>query len=744
MASKTYTTRPSLGSKKDEQYHKETALYYVGQNYQYADYQRILIDVAYSYFQGLQEGGTFDSMLKIWDQGAGYQVPFVNINFNKIRPKVELLLGDFINRGFRLDVRSINKSAKTDKMKKRASVSAEMALKPELEAAEGVGLSLQSTEVLPETEEDLDLLFEEYRSDKEIMMQDILRHSTEQYKYRDTRVKLFADMWIGGETHVFLDMRNGYPQPNYVRAGHAIVDRNCKDDYLTDAEFFGLTDYLTFPEIGERFNLDPTELETLRKDSSSSKYHGFQYKQNGNDYVAYPPFNSNYGQRALVKWVYWLDIKDVWAKITHDKHGNEHVHTTYEDGAKKPRLTTKEKSNPKNKIEKRTVQCVRYCIIAAGEIVLEWGEMKNQLRPTDNPQISLLPAVSYVPHLFNGTNVSKVMQLQQMQDFKNFLFVKVQQSIAKSPGNVIEIDTSTLPDHYGVGDQAIKKAIYWMQSVGVIFRNKGDIPDKTIGKADLSMTQNVSQFINLSLMIDAEMDSISGINEARQGQISPNQLKGVTESAVNQSSKMTESYFYGFKGFEERFFQKYAAQCKITWVANREKFSPIIGDLGYNLLAANMDLELDDYSTFIFQEPENPEDLRAFVMAGVEHGADMASSFDILDTAKYDYKLAIKKYKNEQKQKREAEMEHEQTVQAQNFEVAAAMEDAETQKEIALIQEKGEEARKTQAQKIAGETQRGRENIFAAFKKDSMQQETEMIKQVLNDAQNQKTDKREQ
>jgi hypothetical protein len=129
---------------------------------------------------------------------------------------------------------------------------------------------------------------------------------------------------------------------------------------------------------------------------------------------------------------------------------------------------------------------------------------------------------------------------------------------------------------------------------------------------DQTLSDSVNRYIEISMLMDREMDAISGINEARQGLVQrASQAVGVTNSALVQSNLSTAMYADMFSKFFSKAMQVQAGLAKIAW-AGKEKFAPIIGDVGVNFLEVDLDLDLDDYNVFIEDTPAILADQQIF------------------------------------------------------------------------------------------------------------------------------------
>jgi hypothetical protein len=183
-------------------------------------------------------------------------------------------------------------------------------------------------------------------------------------------------------------------------------------------------------------------------------------------------------------------------------------------------------------------------------------------------------------------------------------------------------DVSQCPDDWDV-DTVIK----YLKTVGIAFINskQSGTPSQfnQFQAFDLSLSSSVTNYLELSRWIDEEMDSVFGVNEARQGVVQgASQAVGVTRSALLQSSLTTAPYFKLFDQFGSKVWNHQAKLVKIAW-ANKERFAPIIGDTGIDFLTEDVDLDLDDYGVFVSQTPKLLDDLnnlQQIIMAALQAG----------------------------------------------------------------------------------------------------------------------------
>jgi hypothetical protein len=456
-----------------------------------------------------------------------------------------------------------------------------------------------------------------------------------------------------------------------------IWDTNAKDDFLSDSTYWGEMSYMSLGEITKRFKISRKELEAAFKNYN-------EFNRNPQSYSAFTVdfgfidrtsrfqiFKNEGGEiRALVAKAYWQDLKDIKRKSSVDKYGNEHLKRVgeEEDG---------------ENIKKTPIQIWRTGTLIGGVFLKDWGVMKNQDRSVDNIATTTPPYIALIPNYLNGAIVSKVHRLKPLQNLKNIAMYRVQLDMARSGGKGFVYDIAQLPKGWDV-----HTALKYLRTTGIAYIDssvEGAGNFNQFKEIDMGLSQAVTQFIELSMFLDREMDSISGINEARQGLIqNASQAVGVTNSALLQSSLSTEMYFAMFSQMFTKAMNKQAGLAKIAW-AGKERFSPIIGDVGVNFLEQDIELDLNDYNVFVEEVPQALQDQQMFynlVITGIQTG-QVPFMLGLKLLMEKDVEEAVNMLEVETKRQEQMAQDQQQQLMQQQQEQAAA-EQQQAQQEMAL------------------------------------------------------------
>jgi D-ribose pyranose/furanose isomerase RbsD len=678
------------------------------------DYQSM--DSCYKFYNSQQSNEVYKFLQEAED---GTQLPAIWATFNKIRPRINLLLGELMEKGYDFKVSAINKEAKSRKLEEKEKLRVDIRMKPVLEdIQENTGLDGAINESIPDSEEDLDEFFDKtYKEMSEIILYHSLKYIDKRMPWSSLREKIFSDILIAGKGFVKCEIINGIPKARRIDPRNMVFDKYSEDDFLMDSSYFGEVRMMNIADAAAKYQLTRKELE-----ETSTTYKNFlQYgnKHSSTRQVDYSGFDSiagsglewfsseNTGLRVMVFEVCWVDYKVVKFKKSIDSYGNDHFKRVSDE--------VKDKDN----IVSRKIKIWRRATLVGGDKLVDYGEMPNQARDIDNLAEVYPPYMGVIPYFTNGISVSIVDQLKAMQNLKDIIIYNIQLAIARSGAKGFVYDVAQCPEGWEP-----ETVIKYLKTVGIAFIDSkaGGIPAQfnQFQQIDLSLSQSVSQFLELSSMIDREMDQISGINDARQGVVQgSSQAVGVTRSALVQSSLTTAPYFKLFDEFSSNVFNQLARLVKISW-AGKEKYASIIGDAGINFLEEDIELDLNDYAVSVEVTPQMLDDLNNFqqlVMAAIQSGQlsfgdamELLMEKDVVSAVQRFNKISQKREKERMMQEQQmamqmekAKAENQMAMQQKMAEANQSTADIAAQKAAVLQQVKGQDAKELANIKLRGD-----------------------------------------
>lgn len=601
-------------SNKDKEYHKKWVQALVKESLT-SEYERgiAFMDALVDYYNGSQGGDQYKFLQEAED---GDMLPAMWANYNKIKVKIDLLLGELTAKGYDIRVRHTNSEASSRKIDAKREALIMHRVANDLEEIDPDAARAFRPQGGLEDEKELEDYFEyDYREITEVIVETAIKYCAKKYNLDYLRIALFRDLLIFGRMFYKSEIVNSLPVLRRIDPRNVVFDSTAEDDFLNTASYFGEVRYMSVADAAEQYGLNAEDIKKAYQDGDKPGNYraGSANRAKSIDGTGISYFKEEDGDlKVLVFSAVWKDTKKFNYKESKDKYGNEHLKFMGEE----------ESPKKEDKMHRSHVKIYRKATIVGNDIVVDWGEVENQVRNVEDPFDTTCPYKACIPNYMNGKSVSITEQLQSLQNLKDITMFNVQLQMARAGGKGFVYDLAQTPDDWEA-DTVIK----YLKTAGIAFINskKDGTPAQfnQFQSVDMTLSNSVSQYLEISAMIDREMDAITGVNEARQGNVQyATQTVGVTQSALFQSNLMTKTRFDLFEYSLSEGLNHQAGLIKIAW-EDKEVFSPIIGDIGYNFLEQSTDIELDDYGVFIELVPQSINDLQNFqqiVMAALQAG----------------------------------------------------------------------------------------------------------------------------
>lgn len=643
----------------------------------------------YDYFHGTQ-GNTngFMDLFDVYDvrtKDVELKTPVVYMNLNKIKAKVNVLIGDLIDLGFEASATAVNREAKTRKQEFKLKVLADMSTKPMMDtlaAESGIEIASEIDDV-----DDPQEFLKNYKDVSELCIEACLRYTLEYWKYQYKRLTMLIDVIVSGECHASTFIQNGMPGMDRENPMNVFYPRNVNDDdFLSKTQSKGIVYYGDVREVTEKYKTLPKEaIEEMKhrlKTGASSTETEFYITYNNTKF--FEPYDTGQNRVLVSSWQ-WVEIEKVAGVQAVYENGLETFEILTGEEAKQKVDKRKYKDAKEFKVVRKEINVLKQGTLIADKYLVDYGDAPNQPRFYTNYSKCVTSVTSYRPFYLNGQSTSLVMDIMQPQDFVNYLWTKIQLEITKSNGTVIEVDTSKLPKEWGSSQQAINTMFHYMKAHGVKFYNsqQGDQPGQGGSAAkvnDTGISSAIVQFMNLLAFMDNEMKTISGISDARAGVIEgANQLNGVTQMAIHQSAKTTKYLLQNFLLFESDLLTKHARNIRLSWKNNPERWRDIIGDYYTKFLEIDDDIADDEHEIRVKNGTMSRQTLKEYIVAGLQHNLPMHEALELEMQADEDIKGATLDYIALMKRKEKDQIAREQQQMQAQQEVMMATEQARAQ-----------------------------------------------------------------
>lgn len=618
-------------------------------------------------------------------------------NFNIIRPKINLLLGEESKRPNNIMVFQTNEEAISllrDRMKTMLSEAILDEIYNEMN-----GLVSEEDEDFDEkVDKIIKYVTSEYVNPAEITAHSTLEYLRQKLDIDFEMLKGFKDGLIAGKEIHYQGIVNGEPMTERVNPLEFSHDNDPDLDNIEDGDWAIRHMKMTAPAIYDRFNdvMDEKDLNEVLKLTEGRGGKGKGEMRDGDyariDYKIIDKTikgNDNLQDTYVDVWhVVWRSFKKVGFLTFEDENGDvqiDMVDETYEP------------------IEGEEVKWDWITEIWEGYrigdgIYVGIDPLPYQMVSIDNPNNAKLPYVGSMYSDTNSTNMSLVDIMKPLSYMYIIVWYRLELALSRDKGKIINMDITQIPKSMGVD---VNKWLHYLSSLGVNFINPyeegWDIPGREGGRPahynqmtemDLSMTNIIAGYIQLMEKLEEMVGELSGVSKARQGQIHERSLVGNVEREVIQSSHITESLFYVHGSIKRRVYTMLLNIAKYAWRdSGKKNLYYVLDDMSRKFLDINDDFLYSDFDVFITdstKEAHNIETLRSLLQAGMQNGATLLDAAYILTA---DNMNQIKRKLEEIEVKRE---EMEEAVQRQQSEMMRQQAQIEQQKmdtEVALKQE---------------------------------------------------------
>lgn len=189
---------------------------------------------------------------------------------------------------------------------------------------------------------------------------------------------------------------------------------------------------------------------------------------------------------------------------------------------------------------------------------------------------------------------------------------------------------------------------------------------------DLTMSNVISEYIQLMDKIEQLAGTISGITEQRQGAISSSELVGNVERSVVQSSHITEPLFWAHAQCKRHVLNMLLNTAKGAWQQTGKKKLSYVFDNGERAFLDIADKfyyeDMDVFVSDTSKDLENIQKLQQLIQPAMQNGASLLEAAEILTNDNFNIikqKLAAmqKRQEEQAQQQQQAEAQAQQQLQ---------------------------------------------------------------------------------
>lgn len=616
-------------------------------------------------------------------------------DYNIIKPKIDLLLGEETKRPFNFRVvrtSDIATSNLQDKAKQllidyvQASIMSKLGPEEQARYQE----ALQSGEIMT-PEQIQKYLTKDYKDIAEIAAQHSLNYLKQKLNVTHEFFKGWKDALIAGEEIYYVGVINGEPYVERVNPLSFSYEQSADLEFIHEAAWCCRKMNMSATEIYDRFydKMSEKQLNELLDMMDDGTRGGLnpQVRKTSLDYPHIKTrtingFSSNPFQNAdnINVWhCCWKSFKKIgFVTIINPETGVEEEFEVDES----------------YKVTGREVNVEWTWIIEVWEGYRVGEDLYIGIQPVeyqhisaDNPNSQKLPYTGVVYNNTNSSPRSLVSMMKPLQYMYIVIWYRLELAMARDKGKVVTMDITQIPKSMNID---VAKWMHYLGALGVNFVNPyeegWDIPGREGGKPsqfnqitalDLTMANTIDQYINLMDKIESMVSEITGVTKQREGAISSNELVGNVERSVVQSAHITEPLFWVHNQVKKEVLSMLLNTAKFAWKdSDKRCIHYVLDDATRAFLTLTDDFFYEDMDIFLDDSTKNQQQLEALKQLMQPAMQNGASLLDIAEIITMDNINMIKNRLEDIEQKR---MEQQQ-----------ALEEQQAQREQQMIQMQNE------------------------------------------------------
>lgn len=638
----------------------------------------------YNLYNSIFDEKDFKSITNPFKVEDGF--PATPHDFNIIRPKVDLLIGEETKRPLNFRVIRTSQQATSEMQEKEkqmilqyieASITARMSPEEQQQFQE----QLQSGEVMP-PEAIARYMDKDYKDIIENTAYHTLTYLREKLDLDNEFIKGWKDGLISGREIYYVGVLNAEPYVERVNPIYFSYDKSPDLEFIEDGSWCCRKMRMPITEVYDRYfdKLEEKDLDKLEELIGSTPGRnlgdrspvdmGIQLRIYDN------PIFEGAGKSLVNVWhCCWKSFKKIYYVTTADETGQPQINIVDE---------TYQPVGTEISVEPDWIVEVWEGYRAGSDLYFGIAPVEYQHVSIDNPNSQKLP---YCGAIYSNTNSkprSLVSILKPLQYMYIVLWYRLELAIARDKGKVVNMDITQIPKSMNISPA---KWMHYLSSVGVNFINPYEegwnIPGREGGKPaqfnqitalDLTMSNVIAEYIQLMDKIEQLAGTISGITSQREGAVSTSEMVGNVERAVVQSSHITEPLFWVHNQCKRRVLNMLLNTAKGAWEdTGKQKLQYIFDNGERAFLDITPKFYYEDMDVFVSdtsKDLENIQKLQQLIQPAMQNGASLLEAAEILTNDNFNIikqKLKDMQTRQEQAQQQQQQAEAEQAQQLQQM-----------------------------------------------------------------------------
>lgn len=625
-------------------------------------------------------------------------------DYNIIKPKIDLLLGEETKRPFNFRVvrtSDIAASEMQDKAKQMITDYVQATIMSRLGPEEQVRYqqALQSGEIMT-PEQIQKYMSKDYKDIAEVTAYHSLNYLKNKLNITHEFFKGWKDALIGGEEIYYIGILNGEPYMQRINPIYFDYDTETSDlEFIHDAEWCCYEMNMSITELYDRLydKMSEKQLDQLLEMMDQTSKGGInpEIRKTSLDYThirthTLNGFSSNpFDDTNSIKvWhCCWKSFRKIGFVTVLDPETEEPTEYQVDESYKVV--------GTELNVEWKWITEVWEGYRAGEDLYIGIQPIEYQYTSADNPNSQRLPYTGVVYNNTNSRPRSLVSMMKPLQYMYIVLWYRLELAMARDKGKVVNMDITQIPKSMNID---VSKWMHYLSALGVNFINPyeegWDIPGREGGKPaqfnqitalDLTMANTIDQYINLMDKIESMLSEISGVSKQREGAIASNELVGNVERSVVQSAHITEPWFWVHNQVKRECLVMLLNTARYAWKdGNKTHLQYILDDATRAFITLSDTMLYEDFDIFVEDTTKNQqyiESLKQLMQPAMQNGASL---LDIAEIITMDNISMIKSRLEEIEQKRMEQQQAMEQAQAEREQQAIQMQNEVKEEELMI------------------------------------------------------------
>jgi hypothetical protein len=593
---------------------------------------------------------------------------YLNLNWEPVPiiPKfVDIVVNGMSNRLFDVKAQAQDRLSSQKRNEYKRMVEADMLAKDLLTQVKqdfGVDAFNVKEDELPENSDELNLYMQlNYKPGIEVAEEQAIRTIFNNNNYEDIKKRIDYDLMVlgvGMSKHTF--NKNFGVRIEYVDPANVVYSYT-ESPTFEDCFYFGEVKRVHISEI-QRLYPDLSEEQIKEMSQYSSSW--------SNDYNSMRPYSDSVFEREVVNILYFnykTDKKFVYKRKFLENGGERIIRR---DESFQP---PEEGEAMFERVEKTIEVWYKGVMVLGTNMLLEWGMMKNMVRPKSASHFAIPEYVCTAPRMYRGNIESLVRRMVGFADLIQLTHLKLQQVIARMVPDGVYIDADGLNEvDLGNGsnynpEEALKMYFQTGSVIGRSYTQDGEFNNARVPIQELNSSSGqgkIASLVNSYNHYLAMIRDVTGLNEARDGSTpDANALVGVQKLAALNSNTATRHILEGTLFITRRLAEAISLRISdvLEYSETSEQLVNQIGSYSTDILREISTLHLHDFGIKIEVSPDEEE--RAQLEANIQMAMsrDQISLEDAIDIRELkNIKLANELLKVKRKAKAKQDQAYEQ------------------------------------------------------------------------------------